>query len=306
MMLFLRKLLMQAGLLNFARRIYGFLNGVKISFSGENIHIRKDSREIRTHQSIYVTDLVRFFDSYYSAVVPVEENGVQFVDYTGPRLHRLKRSGVELEFPSLAESEDAVADYLAALDLKPGDVVFDLGAYAGATTYFFSKAVGPTGLVLALEPDKSSFQFLDRNVRRHHLENVKCLATGIWSETTTLKFSSSGTLASAVSTNGKAAGTLVEISVVTLNDLLAMAGGRPVAGIKMDIEGAELDVLRSESAKSFFARQRPRIIIEPHLVDGKFATDEVCQLLRSYNYEISFFQQGLNGVWPLVAGKPRL
>jgi predicted O-methyltransferase YrrM len=101
-----------------------------------------------------------YFDYYYSGVRPITVDGVSIVDYSTPRLHRLSRSGLEFTFPSLAETEEVIDVNIAALKLKPGDAVLDLGAYAGATTYFLSKAVGPDGRVLALEPDEINFRFL--------------------------------------------------------------------------------------------------------------------------------------------------
>jgi FkbM family methyltransferase len=47
--------------------------------------------------------------------------------------------------------------------LSPGDVAIDIGAHTGDTTLPIALAVGPSGLVLALEPNPYVFPILERN-----------------------------------------------------------------------------------------------------------------------------------------------
>ena len=56
--------------------------------------------------------------------------------------------------------------------LKPGDTFIDVGANFGYYTVLASKLVGPTGRVIAFEPDPRSFQLLERNVARNGCTNV--------------------------------------------------------------------------------------------------------------------------------------
>jgi len=53
-----------------------------------------------------------------------------------------------------------------------GDVVWDAGAHAGASSYFLAQLVGPSGKVYAFEPDDDNFEYLLRNIEMHHLTNV--------------------------------------------------------------------------------------------------------------------------------------
>ena len=56
----------------------------------------------------------------------------------------------------------ATVDHLRRF-LRPGDVAIDIGAHAGDTTIPMALAVGPTGVVLALEPNPYVFPVLQRN-----------------------------------------------------------------------------------------------------------------------------------------------
>ena len=49
--------------------------------------------------------------------------------------------------------------------LRPGDVAIDIGAHAGDSTLPVALAVGPTGAVLALEPNPYVFPVLEQNAR---------------------------------------------------------------------------------------------------------------------------------------------
>jgi FkbM family methyltransferase len=249
----------------------------------------------------YVHSIIQYFDYYHSGVKPVVANGVSIVDYSLPRLHRLARSGVEFMFPSLAETDEAIDVYTIALNLKPGDVVFDLGAYAGATTYFLSKAVGPEGRVLAVEPDETNFRCLQENVARHDLKNVVCAPYGIWDKETTVEFQSEGNLGSAVATIMGRTSNLKKVSMITLERAADILGAKRVAAIKMDIEGSEIPVLKS--ARDFLTRHQPRLVIEPHCIDGKLVTDEVRTLMESYGFKTELLSQGTED-WPLISAIP--
>ena len=279
--------------------------GVVLEFGSSQILVRKRNREIRINRKheIYLPDMVNYFDYYHGAVFPSTANGVEFVDYSHAAMHRLKRSGVEFEFPSLPESDESTEAYLTALSLSPGDVVLDLGAYAGASAYFLAKAVGAGGTVLSLEPDETNFRYLRANIARHKLTNVRAVDKGVWSETTSLEFQAEGNLgSSAVSVLGRNTNVKV-VEVLSLNDAVKLAGKKSirVAAIKMDIEGAEVAVVKS--AGGFLQRHRPRMVIEPHFVNGRMCTEQICQLLRGYGYSVQLLTQGVQG-WPLISASP--
>ena len=64
------------------------------------------------------------------------------------------------------------AEVIEKLQIKPGDVVADLGAGAGVFSWQFAKAVGK-GTVYAVEVDKGYIPYLERRVKEQGLANVK-------------------------------------------------------------------------------------------------------------------------------------
>src|SRR4051812_46112945 len=65
------------------------------------------------------------------------------------------------------------AEFLEQL-CGPGDVVIEVGANIGAHTVGIAKRVGPTGYVLAFEPQRLVFQNLCANIALNSLTNVGC------------------------------------------------------------------------------------------------------------------------------------
>ncbi|MGB9637578.1 MAG: FkbM family methyltransferase, partial [Microgenomates group bacterium] len=56
--------------------------------------------------------------------------------------------------------------------IKPGDVIFDIGAYIGTHSVFFGKKVSPGGFVVAIEPQRIAFEILNTNLVLNELINV--------------------------------------------------------------------------------------------------------------------------------------
>ena len=70
------------------------------------------------------------------------------------------------------EQEEAPSKAIAALDLKPGIVVADIGAGSGYYTERLSQRVGPAGRVYATDIQPGMIQLLERRVRDQGLTNV--------------------------------------------------------------------------------------------------------------------------------------
>jgi len=62
---------------------------------------------------------------------------------------------------------------IAALDLKPGDVVADLGAGSGYFTLRLARTVSPRGKVYAVDIDRQLLEFIGRRAKEEHLQNIQ-------------------------------------------------------------------------------------------------------------------------------------
>ena len=132
---------------------------------------------------------------------------------------------------------------LLHLAIPVGGTVVDVGANVGYNTVYASRCVGPAGRVVALEPAADNARVLRENIAVNTLDNVEVheVAVGRSHEIRDLflRGETSG-VNSLFAQSVYAAVTGVEkVRVVPLDDVVN--GSADV--VKIDVEGAELDVL---------------------------------------------------------------
>jgi ubiquinone/menaquinone biosynthesis C-methylase UbiE len=71
------------------------------------------------------------------------------------------------------EQEEQPTKLLKALELRPGDVVADLGAGSGYYTFRMAPRVGPKGKILAVDIQKEMLEIIRRRMKEEKVENVE-------------------------------------------------------------------------------------------------------------------------------------
>jgi FkbM family methyltransferase len=172
---------------------------------------------------------------------------------------------------------------------KEGDTVIDIGAHIGRYTITSSKQVGNTGKVLAIEADPDNFQLLKRNIALNNLTNVIPLNYAVFSERTKIKLyeqSASAKYNSVMLTRAAKTKNYVEVDADTLDSILERNGVNQVNWIKIDVEGAEFEVLKG-SAKTL-SNENISLLIEIHNIEDPRHYDNIVDFLKYHNYEIAF------------------
>ena len=163
--------------------------------------------------------------------------------------------------------------------LCPGDKVLDIGAAAGYYTLLAARLVGPTGRVIAFEPDSRNLKFLRGHVEQNRLTQVTVLPLALADETGTARFGGgTGTGTGRLCGDGSD-----EVQVRRLDDVAAEMKLRP-RHLKIDVEGAEMAVLRG--GEHLIRECRPTIFLSTHekILPGIQA--ECCQLLAAWGYRL--------------------
>ncbi len=112
---------------------------------------------------------------------------------------------------TIPEPYTVLGQYSAFARLKSGDVVFDLGVYAGFTTIGFGRLVGPEGNVYGVEADPLNFETGSENLETARCfgapENISLVPKAVWCHEEGVEFSSEGGMSSS-------AVSIVELDVV--------------------------------------------------------------------------------------------
>jgi FkbM family methyltransferase len=149
-------------------------------------------------------------------------------------------------------------------ELKSGDVVYDVGANAGFFTLIAARLVGPSGRVVAFDPAPENCQSVREQVA---LNGYAPFATAVQKALgggagrATFSFATSGSPMGHLGGAGKGERS-VEVEVTTLDDAVA-AHGAPTF-IKLDVEGAEGDVMAGARGLLASGAARPAWLIELH------------------------------------------
>jgi len=174
-----------------------------------------------------------------------------------------------------------------AENVKPGMVALDIGAHSGFYTLMLSKLVGPGGKVIAFEPLPANFRTLEENMALNGITNVQLQQRAVG------EHSGEGDLEVPDPENSLVAGPMIpgdphgsmKIPMVSLDDFL-FGQTPPVDFIKMDVEGAEGDILRG--ARRILETSHPRMMVELHGMEKQEARHPVANLIAEFGYEIQW------------------
>lgn len=208
----------------------------------------------------------------------------------------------------LARRTKYVEDEILGLPglVEPGNVCVDVGAAAGLYTLALSRLVGASGEVHSIEPLPFAHPVWSRvlgtrssaNVRRHSLALGREPGSGVMSvpsrrfaRVTGRSFLDSKT--SGLGSNAEfARHARVEVEVETLDGFCRRAGMKRLDFIKIDVEGAELQVL--EGGNDAIADFRPTLLVEieaRHTDRYQYSPDDIVRWLTQRDYTMHVWQR---------------
>jgi FkbM family methyltransferase len=166
-------------------------------------------------------------------------------------------------------------------ELKPGLTFFDIGANVGFVTLIAARAVGPSGRVVAFEPVPENVAAIRENLALNGIDwvDVRETAVGLQSGSASLIVSDVSAFSRFADVSvPTGARETIEVPVEVVDELLS-AGAVPAPDvIKIDVEGAELQVI--EGARQTLSAHRPVILCEVHDCNAEYV-----ELMRSLGYE---------------------
>jgi FkbM family methyltransferase len=172
----------------------------------------------------------------------------------------------------------------------------DAGANIGLTTVYL-KSKYPSLSIVAVEPNESNFQSLEKNVSGNNLSGCKLLKMGLWSSQMNLTARNEpnqkeelewgfAVKAAADSASGSIAG-------VTIDELMRQNGWANIDFLKIDIEGAEEEIFAKEESYDAFLKVTKSLSLEVHDVEFE---KKIVHMLERRGYEVSKFGELVFGI----------
>ncbi|MDA8300749.1 MAG: FkbM family methyltransferase [Actinomycetota bacterium] len=147
--------------------------------------------------------------------------------------------------------------------LRPGATFVDAGANIGWFSLLAAGLVGPTGRVVAVEPNPLNCDLARRSVEDNGFGNIEVFTVALSDQTGTVALETDGSNGRIVPVDSPPPQPVRVNFVVaarTLDSLLKDAGVTHVDVVKLDVEGAEPLVLAG--AAEMLARDRPALVSE--------------------------------------------
>jgi FkbM family methyltransferase len=205
---------------------------------------------------------------------------------------------------NLQVAENWFTRMLQKINLPPGSAFVDVGVNVGQTLLTFRSVSGNP--YFGFEPNPSCVYYLQKLISENRFENTSIIPVGLFSESKVASFFQKN--------SSDAAGTVEdklrpgyyeknEVSYVPVFafDQLSIDSLNNVSLVKIDVEGAELGVLKGMS--NLMMTQRPVVICEVldyHSEDSRVQMQakatELAKLVHSWNYRMSRITAGTNNV----------
>ena len=161
--------------------------------------------------------------------------------------------------------------------------IVDGGSNVGLSIIFF-KQLYPAASIVGFEPDPQVYAALQQNIKSFGLAEVSLFERAVWTHETTMPFFQEGADAGRMS-QPLEHGQSCSVRTVSLRDFLH----RPVDMLKLDIEGAETEVLIDCAERLKDVRH---IFVEYHsFADQPQRMDELLHVLREQGFRVQVITQ---------------
>jgi FkbM family methyltransferase len=176
--------------------------------------------------------------------------------------------------------------------VRQGMHVLDVGANIGYFTMLSASLVGPTGSVIAIEPNPESAKLLEASRRANSFQNVTVfqVAAGRAPELLVLHGNYSNAMTSAVPDEASELISSITVPSFKIDELVPRE--RKIDFVKIDVEGAEYNALMG--ASELITRWRPTIVSEfsPQTMPGISGVDgrTYLRFLLGFGYTIAVIE----------------
>ncbi|MDF1519078.1 MAG: FkbM family methyltransferase [Brevefilum sp.] len=161
--------------------------------------------------------------------------------------------------------------------VKPGSVVYDIGANVGYFTLLAAVLVEEKGKVFSFEPLPRNINFLRQHISLNKLTNIRVIEAAVSDHMGQALFDlGASTAMGHLSETGG-----LHVQMVSLDQMIENGDLDTPGVLKIDVEGAEHDVLCG--AENLIESARPILFLDTH---QREAHQKTLEFLQSHNYQV--------------------
>lgn len=161
---------------------------------------------------------------------------------------------------------------------RPNPCIVDCGANLGMSVIYF-KQLYPEASIIAFEADDYIFSFLEKNVKSYGYKDVELINKAVWNCDDTLSFIAEGGAGGRIEKET----SIGKYKKVVCTSLKKYLTGRKVDFLKIDIEGAEYEVIKDCENE---LKNIDNIFIEYHSMSGKVQNlHEVLEIVQKAGFK---------------------
>jgi FkbM family methyltransferase len=165
---------------------------------------------------------------------------------------------------------------------NPKPLILDCGANIGISVLRY-KQLFPNAEIIAFEPDKRIHEVINQNLKQNKIENVTVIEAAVWTQDGEHTFFTEGADGSRL-TQDESSDVSSQYKVKTI-DLSDYIRDQKVDFIKLDIEGAEFDVM--EKIAPFLHHVEKMLIEIHHNVKNVKQTAKILNILEDAGFSVS-------------------
>jgi FkbM family methyltransferase len=191
-------------------------------------------------------------------------------------------------------------------NLKPGKVVYDIGANIGIFSLLASYLVKQSGKVYAIEPEMNNFKHLLDSVKANNFTNLFPMQIALGESDGLLRFDRRGGSFSGRVVDSdiqyKPTNNIVPMTVMSVDSLVRNDIADPPDLIKIDVEGFEGKVVLG--MKEVISKYAPIIVCElhDHLGDPSEMVYDTLSSVGYSMYDLHDFLQGKTNILTTLSG----
>lgn len=166
-------------------------------------------------------------------------------------------------------------------NIRPGDVIYDVGGHVGYYTVLCATLAGEDGRVFVFEPRPMNVAYIRRHLQINNIENVELIEAAVSDKAGNARFHfGSGTGTGHLADDG-----IIDVRTLVLDDMIDGDRYPDPDFIKMDIEGGETRALNG--ARNVIGKARPRMLLATH-------DDETHRFVTGFLDEFGYRYEVLN------------